>query len=409
MTARLDPDVCVLGQGPVAAQMAVAAAQLGAKVVLAAPAAGPPPRPLALKALMALAQSGLTEWNAIRTRIAVVEAASAQAEAPARLAALGVTLLDGPGHFISATELQAGIHPIRARRFIIVPCGQSPSAADAVLALPAVPEHVVIGGGGAEAVMVAQALARLGARVTLAAETLLPRFDAELVEVLRHRLVRDGIGIGPDECGAVRLEVPEMRAALAGLGLAEAGIAWGEENGIVTQASGRTTNRHIWATPFAAPLHPAAQAGAELKSALLRLPVAAPPTLLVAFTDPELVQVGLDEAGMRALGRPFRLLRWPVAAMDQVRADGRQDGVVKVVLDRRGRVLGAGIAAPRASELIAPWALAVARHLPVSAVAEAPLPSPSLGDASRLAAASAVMPLLLSGKLQRWVQLMLKF
>lgn len=138
-----------------------------------------------------------------------------------------------------------------------------------------------------------------------------------------------------------------------------------------------------------------------LRSALLRLPPRPPPALAVTRTDPGLAQVGLDEAAARAGGSRFRLLRWPLA-------ETGGDGLVKAVVDRSGRVLGAGIAAPGAAELIAPWALAVSRRLPVAALAEAGGPSPSPADAGRLAAASAALPLLLSGRLQRWVRLMLR-
>src|SRR3546814_6072685 len=63
----------------------------------------------------------------------------------------------------------------------------------------------------------------------------------------------------------------------------------------------------------------------------------------VTYSDPELAAVGLDEAAARARHGAIRILRWPFAATDRAQTEGRTQGLVKVIVTPRGRILGAGI------------------------------------------------------------------
>ena len=57
-----------------------------------------------------------------------------------------------------------------------------------------------------------------------------------------------------------------------------------------------------------------------------------------------------------------------------------------------GRPVGASIVAAEAGELLAPWAMAVANRLKLSAFAGTVLPYPTLSEASKRAAASHFTP-----------------
>jgi pyruvate/2-oxoglutarate dehydrogenase complex dihydrolipoamide dehydrogenase (E3) component len=409
----LDLDLCVLGAGPVAAAVALGGVRLGARTALGAPDAAAAETGVA--ALLALVEAGRAaagtpaDWAGVRRRIADAAAEAGLAEQTARLQALGVRLPAGPGRFVAPNQIDCAGLRLRARRFVVVAPARAPPAVHTVLGWAELPARLRLDGAGGTAAALAQALARLGVAVALRFDgDLLPGFDPELAGFVARRMAAEGVAFGTGEAEATILAAPEPRPALAGLGLAEAGIAWSEEAGILAGTGGRTTNRRVWTVPFNTPRLPGELAAAVLRAALLRLPTRPPPSLAVAFTDPGLAQVGLDEAAARAAGIAFRLLRWPLGQLARARGEAGGDGLVKVVVDRRGRVLGAGIAGPRAAELIQPWALAVARRLPAAAVAEAAAPSPSAADAGRLAAASAALPLLRSGRLQRWVRLMLR-
>jgi pyruvate/2-oxoglutarate dehydrogenase complex dihydrolipoamide dehydrogenase (E3) component len=60
--------------------------------------------------------------------------------------------------------------------------------------------------------------------------------------------------------------------------------------------------------------------------------------------------------------------------------------MVKVITDRRGRILGAGIVGAHAGELIQMWALAISQRLKIKAMIEWVAPYPTLGEINKRAA-----------------------
>ena len=104
------------------------------------------------------------------------------------------------------------------------------------------------------------------------------------------------------------------------------------------------------------------------------------------YTDPEVAQVGLSEAQARERRPDCRVVRWPFAENDRAQAERRAEGLVKVVTTRRGRVLGASVAAARAGEMILPWALMIRSRLKIGAMASVIAPYPTFSEASKRAA-----------------------
>ncbi len=81
------------------------------------------------------------------------------------------------------------------------------------------------------------------------------------------------------------------------------------------------------------------------------------------------------------------MLRFPFAENDRAQIERMPAGMIKVVVGPRGRVLGAGIVGHDAGEMIALWSLAVARRLPISALASFPAPYLTRAEISRRVAA----------------------
>jgi len=133
---------------------------------------------------------------------------------------------------------------------------------------------------------------------------------------------------------------------------------------------------------------------------------------LVPFTwmdledDPQvkqfLEQAGLTEAEARAAGHTVSVLRWPFAENDRAVAEGDTAGLVKLVL-RGNRVLGAGIVAPAAGEMIGIWALAIAQRTSLSSLAGMILPYPTRSEAGKRAAGAFYEPRLFSPLARRIV------
>ena len=125
----------------------------------------------------------------------------------------------------------------------------------------------------------------------------------------------------------------------------------------------------------------------------------------VTFTDPELAHIGLTEAEARERGRHIRVLRWPFHENDRAQAERETSGHIKVVTDRRGKILGATIVGAQAGELITAWTLAISQGLNVRAFAEIVVPYPTLSEISRRAAISHFTPRLTSPWVRRILNL----
>ena len=106
----------------------------------------------------------------------------------------------------------------------------------------------------------------------------------------------------------------------------------------------------------------------------------------VTFTEPELAHVGLSEAQARRRGCRFRVLRWPYHDNDRAQAERATEGHIKVIVSRRGRILGATIVGRNAGELIATWTLAITQRLNIRAFAGTVVAYPTLAEIGKRAA-----------------------
>src|SRR5207253_4937925 len=82
------------------------------------------------------------------------------------------------------------------------------------------------------------------------------------------------------------------------------------------------------------------------------------------YTEPEIAHVGLGEKEARDKGIAVKIGRFPFAASGRALTLGQSEGFAKVIADAdSGRLLGAHIIGPRATDLIAEAALAVQNGL----------------------------------------------
>ncbi len=469
MTPALECDICVIGAGSGGLSVAVGAAQLGARIILFEKDEmggdclnyGCVPS----KALLAAAHTAQTiadarqfgirtaspqvDFPAVMAHVREVIAQIAPHDSVERLEGLGVRVIRGFAAFTGRDEVSGAGVRVRARRFVIaagssavIPPVQGIEDVpvltnETLFSLKERPAHLVIIGGGPIGVEMAQAFRRLGSAVTVVQRgRLLPNDEPELVGVVRERLVAAGItlhedaeftGVAREGAGIVvrygadgetrgthLLVAAGRKPRLAGLELERAGIAF-TPRGITVDARLRTTNRRIYALGdvIGRPqfTHTAGyQAGIVIRNALFRLPAKVDYRALpwVTYCDPELAQVGLTEQQARErFGSAVRAVRVDLGENDRARTERHGAGCIKVVIDPRGTILGAGIVGPHAGELIGLWGLAITRRLRLSALTGVIFPYPTLGEISKAAASAFYAPKLFSPWPQRLVRLLL--
>ncbi|GAA0586582.1 dihydrolipoyl dehydrogenase family protein [Caenispirillum bisanense] len=465
LTPDLCPDLCVIGAGSGGLSVAAGAVQMGASVVLVERGemggdclnAGCVPSKALLAAAGAaraarqaggfgLRTSVAVDFPAVMAHVQAVIAAIAPHDSQARFESLGCTVLRAPARFLDARRLQVGETVVRPRRTVLA-TGSRPTLPDlpglaavpvltneSLFTLREAPERLVILGGGPIGVEMASAFLGLGVPVSLATGgAILPKDDPDLRAVVRAALVADGLDLheharavavepgpvlvledGRRLAGSHLLVAAGRSPTVAGLGLDAAGIDHDPRRGIATDARLRTSNRRVYAVgDCAGPpyfTHRAGHdAGIVLRNALFRLPARARHDRMpwVTYGDPELAQVGLTEAAARDRhGDRIRVLVEPFAGNDRARAERRTEGLLKLVTDRRGRVLGCGIVGPQAGELLAPWVLALAQGLRVTAVADLVLPYPTLAETGKRAAGAFLAPALFGPATRRLVRLL---
>ena len=463
-----DFDVAIIGAGASGLSIAAVAAQLDLRVALIERGrmggeclnTGCVPSKALLAAARAVADArgakrfGICfgepeiDWGAVHAHVHGVIAAIAPVDSEARFSALGATVLRQEARFVSPNALQVGDRRLSAGRIVIATGSRAvvppiPGLADVpyvthetLFDLTTRPEHLLILGGGPIGLEMAQAHACLGCRVTLVESgRIAGRDDPELVAVVRAALTGFGVELH-EGANVVRLEagpvlVLEDGTRLAGSHLLvavgrtpniaalalEAGNVRATKAGIATDAGLRSvTNRRVFAVGDVA--DPAGigpryfthvgsyHAGIVIRRALFRLPARVDYASLprVTYTDPELAQAGLTEAEARAAGHDVRVLRWPFAENDRAQAERRTEGLAKLVVDKRGRVLGAGLVGPNAGETIGMWTLAIARRIPLSALAGMIVPYPTRAEAGKRAAGVFFTPRLFSNASRRAVK-----
>ena len=471
MRRELQVDFAVVGAGSAGLSFAAGAAQLGCSVVLFEQAdmggdclnTGCVPSKALLAAAHAVhaaragARLGVTagepqvDFPAVMAHVHGAIGTIAPHDSQERFESLGVTVVREHARFTDPRTLESESVRVRFRRAVLA-TGSRPTAPpidgldrtpfhthETIFGLQELPGHLLILGGGPIGAELGQAFARLGSRVTIVEATEpLGREDPDLKAVVLGSLGADGVeirtgaavvsaeptpgGVALNLFGAGRLEGTHLLVAagrapnVEDLGLEAAGIAY-DKRGLTVDKSLRTSNRAVYAagdvTGRPAFTHAAGAHAALLIRKLLfaqRVDVEKLVVPRVTYTDPPLAAVGLTETQAReTLGDGVKVVTAGFGKNDRAITEGDSRGFGKLITDRKGRILGAGLVGAGSDELIAAWVIALAHGLSLRKMAGWIPPYPTRGDVNRALASAYYAPVLFSARTRRLVSLLKRF
>jgi dihydrolipoamide dehydrogenase len=427
--AEFDYDVIVIGAGPGGYVAAIRAAQLGLKTACVESRetlggtclnVGCIPSKALLHAseLYAEASSGsLAKFGVnmagVTLDLGVMhgEKAKAVKELTGGIAFLfkknKVEWLKGRAAFTGPNSLDVAGKPVTARN-IVIATGSSVTPLPGVdidnqvvvdstgaLALPNVPGHLVVIGGGVIGLELGSVWKRLGAKVTVVEylDQILPGMDrevrAEATKIFKKqgfeirtgtkvtKVERQGAGatvtIEPAAGGSPEtIEADVVLVAIGrrpntdGLALDRAGIQVNNRGMIEVDGSFRTQVSGIWAigdvTPGPMLAHKAEDEGIAVAENIAGQTGIVNHEVIpgVVYTHPEIASVGKTEEELVAGGITYKTGKFPFAGNSRAKTNRDTDGFVKILADAKtDRVLGVHIISSLAGTLIAEAALAM--------------------------------------------------
>ena len=349
---------------------------------------------------------------------------------PASFKALGIDLSFGNPRFTDNHTVTMDGKTITANR-IIIATGSSPLIPsiegidttpyltnNTVFSLDTLPRSLVMLGGGPIGIELASALNRLGVETTVVEmfDRILFREDHELSDMLAARLRGEGLNI-VTSAKAVKLAGDASRITLTletkdgrrkeisaqsiliasgrkpntdGLDLEKAGVRY-NANGIEVDELLRTAPGNIYACgdvtgPYRFSHMAEYQSILACSNAFLPIKRRADYSDVIwcTFTDPELAHAGLTEEEARAAhGDAVKVLRFDYSKIDRARTDIEEFGMSKVILDNKGKIIGAHILGMHASEVLHEIQLAKHFNIPFGRIWQAIHLYPSYSDVIR--------------------------
>lgn len=393
------------------------------------------------------------DFSAVKDHVFEVISKIEPNDSQERFEGFGIKVIREKANFIDEYSVQAGEQIITAKYFVIatgsrasLPPIKGLEADKAftnenIFNLREKPDHLVIIGGGPIGIEMAQAHKRLGCKVSvLDMGSIAPKDDPQLVDILRTHLISEGIDLHEKisvksvnheannvtftiekdgktlEIKGSHLLIAAGRRANTDLDLDKAGIDY-DRFGIKTDKRLRTSQKHIFAAGDVAGgpqfTHVAGyHAGIIIRNICFKIPAKVNYKALpwVTYTDPELANVGLTEAmAIEKLGKEkVKTVTWNFDENDRAQAQHQTVGMIKIVVTKKGKILGASIIGANAGELISLWTLAINKGMKLGDITAMIMPYPTLSEISKRAAGSWFTPSLFSDRTRSIVALLQK-
>ncbi|XPV77347.1 MAG: dihydrolipoyl dehydrogenase family protein [Desulfovibrio sp.] len=398
------------------------------------------------------------DFSRVTGRIQAIQSAIQVHDSHERFCQLGAEVTTGDAAFTDPHTVKIDDRVITAKSWVIA-AGSEPALVpcegltrdrvltnEDIFSLKTLPQHLVVLGGGPIGVEMAQAFNRLGSKVTLIQRSpqLLSREDFDVAEVIQEALQMEGVDIvvganlkSVHEDGDEKVVTYEKNGEaksvsgshiLAALGrtprveplcLSAAGVEY-TRKGIPVDNKMRTNVPHIYAAGDITGLHQFTHAagyegGVIIANAVLKLPRKADYTWMprCAYSDPELAGLGKCEKQLLAAGlvkgTDYSVWTEYFSENDRALSEGKTQGMVKLLLDKKEKPLGVQIVGHGAGDLAAHWGLAFTSKLGLSSIASVIHPYPTYGEINKRVAGSVLSGKLFSEKVKKVLHFLFQY
>ena len=363
------------------------------------------------------------DYGRVIRRQKTLRATIAPIDSAERFEGLGVDVFFGAAALESRHAVAVGGNVLRTRHIVLATGGRAaipdvPGLQEAgfltnetVFEREEPPGRLLVMGGGPIGCELAQAMARLGGRVTLVdrGRQLLHREDPDVAALIQAGMEEDGvrvllrarvISVAPGRGGPHRVHVSQddgsgaatareveadtilvaagRRPNIEGLGLEKAGVGV-SPHGVTVNACLQTTRSNIYAAgdlcgPYQFTHFAEYQARLIVRNILLsplgglaRGKADYRVVPWTTFTDPEAARVGMNETEAAGAGVPFDVHRFPWSRLDRAVLESDEVGFAKVIATKgRDTILGATVVGAGAGEMIHELALAMRERIGLS-------------------------------------------
>jgi len=472
-----DYDIGVIGGGAAGLTVASGAAQLGAKTVLIEKEKllggdclhfGCVPSKTLIKSaslyhqLSRLDEYGLplmtrppVDFTLIRKRIKEVVDTIQHHDSVERFNGLGVEVKFGNARFCDNHVIDTSVEKISAKKWVIA-TGSSPAFPPLpglsdievhtnreIFYLDYLPDSLIIIGAGPIGIEMAQALNRLGSKVTVLQRNsqILSKEDRDLADDLQKRLADEGVAFhlgckmksifteggekkvsittaeGTDQIVSATdvLVAAGRRSNVDGLDLEQAGITCNDK-GIDVDGRLRTSSKNIFAAGDVIGgyqfTHAAGyEGGIVVSNAVIGLPRKTQYRWMphCTYSDPELSGMGLTEKQVKQRSIAYDVHQESFVDNDRAQAEGETYGKIKLILNNKGKALGVRILGHHSGELLSEWVGILNGGMKLSTIAGSVHPYPTVAEINKRVIGSYFSEKIFSDKVRKILKLIHKY
>ncbi len=338
--------------------------------------------------------SGSVDFKMIKRYIEEKKSIIRKHENKAYFEKTGITVALGYAEFVSKNEVKVKNKIYKAKK-IVLATGSKAKRLDIensdkvdiltnedIFNIDKIPERLLVIGGGQMGIEIGQAFLNLGSRVSIVqkSDRILPKEDKEISDLLFKKLKKDGMSfylnsypkkfISKNQLLIINKAKEEKiikfdavfvavgrEVNIKGLGLDKAGIL-ADERGIIADKYLRTTNKNVYLCGDVAGQYQFTHMAELHASVILRnffSPIKKRVNMdnisWVTYTNPEIATFGLSEKEIKKRRIKYKVLKSKLKDDDRAIVSDATDGMIKIFVSKKGKLLGGSIIAKNAGEI----------------------------------------------------------